>query len=132
MENVLGIEVGERFVNVCQTIGYSNDEECNLYLKKLTVFLACCKNWLKLHESVAQCFIRSNKVMVCLMLLLTNTFQTFYLFFCFPYLLGRELLIGLQDAVFLPSKHSFSTTFLNDRGRGECLYTTTCLKTIVG
>ena len=39
--------------------------------------------------------------------------------------------MGFQDVAFLHSKSSFSTTFLKNRGRGESLVTTTCLKTLV-
>ena len=40
--------------------------------------------------------------------------------------------MGFQDVAFLPSRASFSTTFLKSYGRGESLVTTTCLKTVVG
>ena len=40
--------------------------------------------------------------------------------------------MGFQDVVFLPSKPSFNTTFLKTCGRGECLGSTTCLRTVVG
>ena len=36
-----------------------------------------------------------------------------------------------QDVAFLPSRDSFSTTFVKNCGRGESLRTTTCLKTVV-
>ena len=39
--------------------------------------------------------------------------------------------MGFQDVAFLPTKSSFSTTFLKNRGRGESLVTTTCPKTLV-
>ena len=44
----------------------------------------------------------------------------------------RELLMGFQDAAFLPSRASFFNTFFTKCGRGESLGTTTCLKTEVG
>ena len=37
-----------------------------------------------------------------------------------------------QDVAFLPSRASFSTTFINNCGRGESLRTTACLKAVVG
>ena len=40
--------------------------------------------------------------------------------------------MGFQNIAFLPSRASFPTTFLKNCGRGECLVTITCLKTIVG
>ena len=40
--------------------------------------------------------------------------------------------MGFQDVVLLPSRASFSTTFLKNCGRGESLGTTTCLITVVG
>ena len=40
--------------------------------------------------------------------------------------------MGYQDVAFLPSRASFSTTFLKNCGRGESLGTTTFLKTVVG
>ena len=43
-----------------------------------------------------------------------------------------ELLIGFHDVVFLPSRASFSSTFLKNCGRGESLSTTTCIKAVVG
>ena len=43
-----------------------------------------------------------------------------------------ELLVCFQDVMFLPSCASSSTTFLNNCGEGECLVTTTCVKTVVG
>ena len=39
--------------------------------------------------------------------------------------------MGSHDVAFLPSKASFSTTFLTNGGRGEGLRTTTCLRTVV-
>ena len=43
-----------------------------------------------------------------------------------------ELIIGSHDVAFLPSRASFSTTFLKNCGRGESLRTTTCLEAVVG
>ena len=43
-----------------------------------------------------------------------------------------ELLIGFPDVALLPSRDSFSTTFLRNCGRGESLMITTCPKTAVG
>ena len=40
--------------------------------------------------------------------------------------------MGFQDIAFLPTRASFSTTFLKNCGRGESLGTTTCPKTVVG
>ena len=40
--------------------------------------------------------------------------------------------MGFQGVEFLPSKGSFSTTFLNNCGTGESLKTITCAKTVVG
>ena len=40
--------------------------------------------------------------------------------------------MGFHDVVLLPSRASFSTTFLKNCGRGESLVTTTCHKTVVG
>ena len=40
--------------------------------------------------------------------------------------------MGFQDVAFLPSRTSFSTTFLKNCGRGEGFRTTTCHKTVVG
>ena len=40
--------------------------------------------------------------------------------------------MGFMDVAFLPSKASFSTTFLQNCGRGEGLVTTTCLSAVVG
>ena len=40
--------------------------------------------------------------------------------------------MGFQDVAFLPSRVSFSTIFLKNCGRGECLWTTACLKTVSG
>ena len=37
-----------------------------------------------------------------------------------------------HNVMFLPSEASFSTTFLKNDGRGECLWTATCLKIMVG
>ena len=45
---------------------------------------------------------------------------------------GRELLMTFLDVLFLPCRASFSTTFLNNCGRGEGLGTTTCLETMFG
>ena len=42
-----------------------------------------------------------------------------------------ELLISLQDVAFLLSRASFSTTFYNNCGKNECLWTTTYLKTVI-
>ena len=39
--------------------------------------------------------------------------------------------MDFQDVAFLPSKPSFSITFLKNCGRGENLVTTTCLRTVV-
>ena len=39
--------------------------------------------------------------------------------------------MSFQDVAFLSSQASFSTTFLKNCGSGECLWTTTCLKTMV-
>ena len=46
--------------------------------------------------------------------------------------LVRELIICSQDAAFLPSRASVSTTFLKNCGRDDGLRTTTCLTTVVG
>ena len=43
-----------------------------------------------------------------------------------------ELLMGIQDVEFLPSRASLSITFLKNCGRGEGHRTTTCPKTVVG
>ena len=40
--------------------------------------------------------------------------------------------MSVQDAVFLPSRTSFSNTFLKNCGRDKSLGTTTCPKTVVG
>ena len=40
--------------------------------------------------------------------------------------------MGFQDAIFLTSRASFHTIVLTNYGRGECLGTATCLKTVVG
>ena len=40
--------------------------------------------------------------------------------------------MGFQDVAFLSSRAGFSTTFLNNCGRGESFVTTTCTKTVVG
>ena len=40
--------------------------------------------------------------------------------------------MGFQDEAFLSSRACFSTTFLKNCGRGECLGTTSCLRTMVG
>ena len=40
--------------------------------------------------------------------------------------------MGFQDVAFLPSRASYSSTFLNNCGRGKSLGNTTCLKTAVG
>ena len=53
-----------------------------------------------------------------------------YLYKLFMYAV-RELQIGFQDVVFLPSRASFST-FLKNCGRCESLRTTTRLKSVVG
>ena len=39
--------------------------------------------------------------------------------------------MGFQDVAFLPSRASFSATFLKNCGRGECFRTSTCAKTMV-
>ena len=39
--------------------------------------------------------------------------------------------MGFQDVAFLPYQASFSTTFMKNCGRGECLGTTVCVKTAV-
>ena len=44
---------------------------------------------------------------------------------------GSSQLIGCQDVAFLPSKASFSTTFLKNCGRDESLGATTCHETVV-
>ena len=44
---------------------------------------------------------------------------------------GSSLLICFQDVAFLPSRASFSTTFLQSCARNECLVTTTCLIALV-
>ena len=41
------------------------------------------------------------------------------------------LLMGFQDVVFLPSRASFSATFLKNCGRGESHETAYCLRTVV-
>ena len=43
-----------------------------------------------------------------------------------------EVFTGFWDVAFLPSSDGFSTTFLNNCGRGECVGIATCLKTVVG
>ena len=48
------------------------------------------------------------------------------------FIFGRELIMGFQDVVFLPSRDSFSIIFLENCCRGESLVTTTCLNTVVG
>ena len=48
------------------------------------------------------------------------------------YIWVREVLVGFKDVAIQPSGASFSTTFLNNCGRGEGLGTTTCPKTMVG
>ena len=40
--------------------------------------------------------------------------------------------MGFLEIAFMPSRASFSTTFLKNCGRCESLWTTTCLKTAVG
>ena len=40
--------------------------------------------------------------------------------------------MGCQDVAFLPSRASFSTTFISNCGRGESPGITTCLKIVVG
>ena len=40
--------------------------------------------------------------------------------------------MGFTAMAFLSSRDSFSTTFLNNCGRGESLWTTTCHKAVVG
>ena len=50
----------------------------------------------------------------------------------FPLSLVGNILIGFWDVTFLPTRACFSTTFLNNCGRGESIGTTTCLKTVVG
>ena len=40
--------------------------------------------------------------------------------------------MSFQDVAFIPSRASFSTTFLKHCDIGECLGTSTCLKTMVG
>ena len=40
--------------------------------------------------------------------------------------------MSFQDVAFLPSRNSFSTTFLKNCGKGESHRTTTCLNTVVG
>ena len=42
-----------------------------------------------------------------------------------------ELLMVFQEVSFLPSRGSFSTTFLINCGKDESLRTTTCSKTVV-
>ena len=39
--------------------------------------------------------------------------------------------MGFQDVAFMPSRDSFSTTFLRECGRREGFRTTKCLKTVV-
>ena len=39
--------------------------------------------------------------------------------------------MGFHDIVFLPTRASFSTTFLKYCSRGESLRTTTCPKTVI-
>ena len=60
------------------------------------------------------------------------TWQTFALLskYCFLWCWVGEFLLAFQDVALLPSWGSFSTTFLNDCGRGESLVYTTCLKTV--
>ena len=40
--------------------------------------------------------------------------------------------MGFRDVAFLPSRASFSSTFLTNYDRGESLRTATSLKTVVG
>ena len=40
--------------------------------------------------------------------------------------------MGFKDIVFLASRARFSTTFINNCGGGESLWTTTCLRNVVG
>ena len=40
--------------------------------------------------------------------------------------------MGFQDVAFLPSRTSFSATFIKKFGRGESLWTTTCLESVFG
>ena len=40
--------------------------------------------------------------------------------------------MSFQDVAFLPSKASFSSTFLRNNGRGEGFCITRCAKTVVG
>ena len=40
--------------------------------------------------------------------------------------------MGFHDVAFLPYLASFSTTFLKNWSRCECLRTTTCLESVVG
>ena len=44
----------------------------------------------------------------------------------------RELQMGFHDVEFLSSRACFCPTFLKKCGRGESLWTATCIKTIVG
>ena len=44
----------------------------------------------------------------------------------------RVLQLGFQDVAFLPYRASFYTTFIKHCGRGEGLWTTTCLKLWLG
>ena len=45
---------------------------------------------------------------------------------------GRLDPMSFQDVAFLPSRNSFSTTFVKNCGRGGSLRITTCLITVVG
>ena len=49
--------------------------------------------------------------------------------YCFLWV--RELLAGLHDVAIMPLRPSFSTKFLENCCRDECLRTNTCLKTMV-
>ena len=40
--------------------------------------------------------------------------------------------MSFPDVVFLPSRPSFPSTFLENCGRSECLWNTTCPKTVIG
>ena len=53
--------------------------------------------------------------------------------FCIFFLMNwiGDLLMRFQDVAFLPSRANFSTTFLDNCGRGEMLEITTCSKTVV-
>ena len=94
-----------------------------VYIYTICVYIQCMYIYIYIQYVCIYVYIYT--ICVCIYIYIYNV----CIYMCIYMGRGTQC---FQDVVFMPSKPSFSNSFLKKCGRGESLWTTTCLKTVVG